>query len=50
MDFKIVLLSIEPLKASETRDLTTGGRLLTWAAANMDSAYSALAINIFFLI
>ena len=46
MEFNIVLLSIEPLKASETGDLTTGDRLSAWAAANVDSSYSALAISI----
>ena len=39
--------SIEPLKASGIGGLTPGGRLLAWAAVATDSAYSALAVNIY---
>ena len=43
---RMVSSSIEPLKASVTRGLTLESRLTTWAVASIDSAYSALAVDI----
>ena len=48
MKFRIVLLSIEPLKASGTVGLTPSGRVSAWLAAATDSTYSVLAVGIFF--
>ena len=42
----MLLLSIEPLKASGTKGFKPGGRLSAWPAPATDSAYSALAVDI----
>ena len=48
MKYRMVSLSFEPLKASQTEGFTPNGRLSAWAAAATDSAYSVVAVNIRF--
>ena len=43
---RMVSPSISSLKASAIGGFTPGGRLSIWAAVAIDSAYSALAVNI----
>ena len=44
--FRMVSLSIEPLKAFGTGGFTLGGRLSAWVSAATESDYSALAVNV----
>ena len=48
MRLRMVLISIELLKAYGTIGLMPAGRLSAWATAGADSAYSLLVVNIIF--